>query len=32
MFTEHYIKDWETLYIGIIFGIKGDEKLLPDIA
>ena len=30
MFTEHYIEDWETLYMGIIFGIKGDEKLVPD--
>lgn len=30
MFTEHYIEDWETLYMGIIFGIKGDDTLIPD--
>ena len=30
MFTEHYIEDWQTLYMGIIFGIKGDDKLVPD--
>jgi hypothetical protein len=30
MFTEHYIDDWETLYMGIIFGVKGEDRLLPE--
>jgi hypothetical protein len=29
MFTEHYIDDWETFYMAIIYGHKG-EKLIPD--
>ncbi len=30
MFTEHYIDNWETLYMGIIFGIKGEDILVPE--
>jgi len=30
MFKEHYIKDWETLYMCVIFGIKGNEMIAPD--
>ncbi len=30
MFTEHYIEDWETLYRGIIFGVKGKGVLVAD--
>jgi len=30
MFTEHFIEDWEALYMGIIFGVKGNEILIPD--
>jgi hypothetical protein len=30
MFTEHYIEDWKTLYMAIIFGVKGDDILVSD--
>jgi hypothetical protein len=30
MFTEHYIQDWESLYMGIIFGVKENNKLCPN--
>ena len=30
MFMEHYIEDWESFYMGIIFDVKGRSKLCPD--